>query len=219
MDHTLMLTPTVRDYIVEHATREHPALAACREATAKLPNHVMQISPDQGALMSMLVRISQATHIIEIGTFTGYSALAMALALPDEGELIALDSNADYTELAKTFWAQAGVSDKIELRIDDAHVTMAELADKRPGEFDMIFLDANKLAYPAYYNYALTLLRTGGLIAIDNTLQNGRVADTPPKDKIAKAMDAFNRMLHQDDRIELCLVPVGDGLTLAYKSN
>lgn len=214
------LTDTVYDYLVRVGTREPPVLQRLRQETARATGDAagMQISPDQGAIMAMLVRLAGARRCLEAGTFTGYSALAVALALPDDGQVIACDVSAPWTAIARRFWAEAGVAHKIDLRLAPALVTMdALLANGDAGRFDFIFLDAEKVEYDDYYERALRLLRPGGLIAIDNVLWSGRVADAAVNDASTRALRALNSKVHGDDRVDICMLPVADGLTLARK--
>ena len=214
---TLNLDATLLDYVVAHSVREHPAQVALREATRAHPHAGMQISPEQGQFMALLVRLIGARRALEIGVFTGYSALAVALALPDDGRLLACDISDEYTRVGRPFWQQAGVAQKIDLRLAPALATLdAQLAEGAAGGFDFAFIDADKSGYDAYYERCLRLLRPGGLIAIDNTLWGGAVA-RPAQDADTEALQRLNAKLHQDQRIDLSLLPIGDGLTLARK--
>jgi predicted O-methyltransferase YrrM len=198
--------------------REPPLLLRLREETMALPEAGMQIAPEQGQFMGLLVSITGARKILEIGTFTGYSALCMATALPPEGRLWACDVSTEWTRLAERYWAEAGVRDRIDLRLAPALETVRALEDA--GEaltFDLVFIDADKENYGAYYEAALRLLKPGGLVIIDNTLWNGRVADTAANDASTLAIRAFNERLRDDLRVDLTLLPIGDGLTLARK--
>jgi len=203
-------------YLTEHS-REHPAQAALRAATAAHPHASMQISPDQGALMTLLVKLIGARRAIEIGVFTGYSALTVALALPDDGRLLACDISDAYTRIGRPFWQQAGVAHKIDLRLAPALETLdAQLAEGAAGQYDFAFIDADKTGYDAYLERCLQLLRPGGLIAIDNTLWSGRVA-RPAKDADTTALQRLNDKLHGDARVDVALLSVGDGVTLVRK--
>ena len=214
---TLQLDDTLYRYLVSHSVREHPAQAALREATRSHPHAGMQISPEQGALMALLVRLIGARRTIEIGVFTGYSALTVALALPDDGSVLACDISEAYTRIGRPHWQAAGVAHKIDLRIAPALQTLdAQLAGGAAGTFDFAFVDADKTGYDAYVERCLELLRPGGLMAIDNTLWSGAVA-RPATDPDTLALQALNDKLHADPRIDLALLPVGDGLTLARK--
>jgi caffeoyl-CoA O-methyltransferase len=216
---TLTLDDTLAEYVVTHGVREHPQLAALRAATASLPQANMQISAEQGALMQMLVRLLGARRTIEIGVFTGYSALAVALALPDDGRILACDVSEEYTRIARPYWQRAGVDGKIELVLAPAVETLdARLASGEAGRYDFAFIDADKANYSAYYERCLRLIRAGGLIAIDNVLWSGRVARPAAADDAdTRALQQLNRALAGDERIDLALVPVSDGLTLARK--
>jgi predicted O-methyltransferase YrrM len=204
-------------YLMDHSIREHPAQAALRAATASHPYAGMQISPDQGQFMALLVKLLGARRAIEVGVFTGYSALTVALALPEDGRLLACDISDEYTRVGRPFWQQAGVAHKIDLRLAPAIETLdAELAAGAAGQYDFAFIDADKTGYDAYYERCLQLLRPGGLIAIDNTLWGGSVA-RPAKDADTVALQQLNDKLHHDERIDLSLLAIGDGVTLARK--
>jgi predicted O-methyltransferase YrrM len=214
---TIDLDDVLYRYLIDHSLREHPAQSALRAATASHPHAGMQISPEQGQFMALLVRLIGARRAIEIGVFTGYSALAVALALPDDGRLLACDISDEYTRVGRPFWQQAGVARKIDLRLAPALATLdAQLAEGAAGGFDFAFIDADKSGYDAYYERCLLLLRPGGLIAIDNTLWGGSVAQ-PASDADTLALQQLNAKLHHDERIDLSLLPIGDGLTLARK--
>ena len=214
---TLDLNDQLYDYLLANSLREHPAQAALRAATANHPHAGMQISPEQGQLMALLVKLIGARNTIEIGVFTGYSALAVALALPEGGRVLACDISEDYTRIGRPFWEQAGVAEKIDLRLAPALQTLdARLAEGAAGSYDFAFIDADKTSYDAYYERCLQLLRTGGLIAIDNVLWSGAVARPADSDD-TRALQALNRKLHRDERVDIALLPIGDGLTLARK--
>jgi predicted O-methyltransferase YrrM len=203
-------------YLIEHV-REHPAQVGLREATASHPHASMQISPDQGQLMALLVKLIGARRAIEVGVFTGYSALTVALALPDDGRLLACDISDDYTRVGRPFWQQAGVAHKIDLRLAPALETLdAQLAEGAAGQYDFAFIDADKTGYDAYLERCLQLLRPGGLIAIDNTLWSGRVA-RPSREPDTRALQQLNDKLHRDERVDVALLAIGDGVTLARK--
>jgi caffeoyl-CoA O-methyltransferase len=198
--------------------REPDILRRLREETADLPYAGMQIGPDQGQFMALLVELIGATRTLEIGTFTGYSALVVALALPPEGRVVACDVSEEYTAVARRYWAQAGVADKIELHLAPALETLERLlAEGAAGSFDFVFIDADKANYDAYYEAALTLLRPGGLVAIDNVLWDGKVLEFAPGDPDTQAIQALNAKLKDDPRVTISLLPLGDGLTLAKK--
>ena len=214
----LNLTPELSDYLQAVSLREPEVLAQLRAETAEHPMAQMQICPEQGQFMALLIRLLGAKKILEIGVFTGYSSLAVALALPDDGKLIACDTDAEVTNIARQYWEMAGVSDKIELHLAPALQTLEMLCDRNEqNTFDFVFIDADKRNYRNYYNLALELVRPGGIIAVDNVLWSGRVADNSVQDPRTQAIRDFNQMLHDDDRIHLSLLPIGDGLTLAMK--
>lgn len=215
---TLTLDDTLYDYLLAHTLREHPAQVALREATAAHRFAGMQISPEQGQLMALLVRLLGATRTLEIGVFTGYSALTVALALPPGGRVLACDISDEYTRIGRPFWTQAGVADRIDLRLAPALTTLdAALAAGEAGTYDFAFIDADKTGYDAYYERCLRLVRAGGLIAIDNVLWGGAVARPADGDADTAALQALNAKLHRDDRVDLVMLPLGDGLTLARK--
>jgi len=214
---TLQIDDHLFQYVLAHAAREHPAQAALREATRTHPHAGMQIGADQGQFMALLVKLLGARRTIEIGTFTGYSALAVALALPDDGRVLACDINDEYTRIGRPFWRQAGVEHKIELVLAPALKTLdARLAAGEAGSYDFAFIDADKACYDAYYERCLALVRCGGLIALDNMLWSGAVAH-PAKDADTAALQALNAKLRSDERIDHALLTVGDGLALARK--
>lgn len=204
-------------YVVAHGVRETPAQAGLRVATRSVPHAGMQIGPDQAQFMAMLVKLSGTRRAIEIGVFTGYSALAVALAMPEDGYLLACDVSEAWTAVGKPFWAEAGVAGKIDLRLAPAIRTLdAEIAAGKKGSFDFAFIDADKSSYDAYFERCMELLRPGGLIAIDNVLWGGAVA-RPSGEPDTLALQALNDKLHADARVDLSLLPIGDGLTLARK--
>jgi predicted O-methyltransferase YrrM len=215
---TLGLSDAVYAYLLEASLREPPLLKALREETAKMPEANMQISPEQGQFMALLARLMDARRCIEVGVFTGYSSLALALALPESGRIIACDVSEEWTRVARRYWREAGVAHKIDLRIALAIDTLRSLrANGGDGSFDFAFVDADKTSYGDYYEELLKLLRPGGLIAIDNTLWAGKVADPDVQDEDTVAIREFNAKLLADQRIDLSLVPIADGLTLARK--
>ncbi len=214
---TINLDDTLYDYLLAHTLREHPEQAALREATRTHPHANMQIAPEQGQFMSLLVKLIGARRTIEIGTFTGYSALTVALALPDDGKVLACDVSEEYTAIGKPYWQRAGVTDRIELVIAPAMQTLdARLAAGEADHYDFAFIDADKAGYDGYYERCLQLVRPGGLIAFDNTLWSGAVAQ-PGGDEDTQALKALNEKLHRDERIDMALLPIGDGLTLARR--
>ncbi len=216
---TLNLDDKLYQYILANSVREHPAQIALREATRAHPHAGMQISPEQGQFMALLIKMLSARRTIEIGVFTGYSTLTVALALPVDGKVLACDISDEYTRLGKPFWEQAGVVGKIDLRLAPAIETLdARIATGEAGTYDFAFIDADKSGYDAYYERCLVLLRAGGLIAIDNTLWSGKVAVAAATgDADTAALQALNVKLHGDERIDVSLLPIGDGLTLARK--
>ncbi len=215
---SLSLSQTLQDYVSAVGVRPDPLLERLRAETATLEWGRMQISAEQGALMDLLLRLMGARQAIEVGTFTGYSALVTARALGPTGRLVACDINPETTAIARRYWAEAGLADRIDLRLAPALDTLdGLLADGGEGRFDFAFVDADKPAYGAYYERLLRLIRPGGLIAVDNTLWSGKVADPSENEPSTVALRAFNRMLHGDSRVEMALIPIGDGLSLARK--
>jgi caffeoyl-CoA O-methyltransferase len=215
---SLALDPKVYRYLLECSSREPEVLKRLRAATAKLPEAEMQIGPDQGQLMALLVRLIGAQRCIEIGTFTGYSALAVALALPVDGRLVACDVNREWTDIGRKFWREAGVDSRIDLRIQPALKTLDELLAQGERErFDFAFVDADKPSYIAYYEKLLELIRPGGLIAVDNTLSVSGGPIVGQRTAIAKALRDFNDRVHEDPRVDLALLSIGEGLTLLRK--
>ncbi len=213
---TLELDERTYRYLLDHSLREHPALARLRAETASHPKVNMQIAPEQGQFMQMLVRLTGARRAIEVGVFTGYSSLAVMLAMPPDGRLLALDVSEEYTSVARRHWQDAGVAERVELVIAPAAGTLdARLAAGEAGRYDFAFIDADKTAYLGYYERLLKLLRPGGLIVVDNTLWHGEVANPKNREADTVALREFNDFLHQDPRVDLALLPVGDGLTLA----
>jgi predicted O-methyltransferase YrrM len=209
---TLTLTDELVDYVRRVGLREHPVLARLREETAAMPNASMQIAPEQGAFMALLVQLTGARHILEIGTFTGYSSTAMALALPDGGRITCLDVSREWTDRARHAWADAGVADRVDLRIGPAVESLGQLED---DSFDLAFIDADKTGYDAYYTGCLRVVRPGGLILIDNVLQSGRVVDPAADDESGRAIRALNDRIAADERVDFVLLPLADGLTMA----
>ncbi|HVY06187.1 MAG TPA: class I SAM-dependent methyltransferase [Burkholderiales bacterium] len=214
----LSLTPALHAYLVAHSVREPEILRRLREETAGLSMSMMQIGPEQGQFMQLLVRLIGARRCLEVGVFTGYSSLAVALALPDDGRVVACDISKEWTDVARKYWRLAGMEARIDLRLAPALTTLdALIAGGAAGSFDFAFIDADKVGYADYYERALLLIRQGGLIAIDNTLWDGQVVDRKNKSEDTLAIRRFNERLYADERIDLSMLPVGDGLTLARK--
>ena len=218
MNKTFALPDHVYRYLLSASLREPGILRKLRDETAKDPMARMQIAPEQGQFMALLVQLMGAKKCIEIGVFTGYSSLCVALALPLDGKIIACDVSRDWTQIARRYWQEASVAQKIDLRLAPALKTLdALLAENQAGTFDFAFIDADKENYLAYYERCLKLLRRGGLITIDNTLWSGRVAEPDNRETDTVALREFNNKLHHDQRIALSLLPIADGLTLALK--
>ncbi len=216
---TIGLEQNLYDYLLSVSLREPIILTQLRQETSQLPMSRMQISPEQGQFMALLVKLIGAKKTLELGVFTGYSSLVVALALPADGKIVACDVSEEYTSIARRYWQQAGVADKIDLHIAPALETLDSLlAAGEAGTFDFAFIDADKGNYENYYERSLELIRPGGLIAIDNVLWSSKVADLEIQDNQTNKIRAFNRKLHQDSRITLSLVPIADGLTLAIKN-
>ncbi|MBU6199077.1 MAG: class I SAM-dependent methyltransferase [Xanthomonadaceae bacterium] len=216
MTRRMSASEAIENYVWAHS-REGAIAARLREETAKLPQAGMQIGPDQAAFLALLVRAIGARCCIEIGTFTGMSALAVASALPDDGRLICCDISAEWTSIARRYWAQAGVAARIDLRLAPALDTLRDLAMTERGRFDFAFIDADKARYDAYYEACLELLRTGGVIALDNMLWSGKVADANVHDADTDAIRALNAKIHADARVDATLLTIGDGVMLARK--
>lgn len=215
---SLALTPELYRYLLDVSLRESQVLRELREHTLRMPEARMQIAPEQGQFMALLARLLGARRALEIGVFTGYSALCVASVLPPDGRLIACDLSPEFTRVAQQYWARAGVAERIDLRLAPAAETLAALlAAGDAGTFDLAFIDADKTGYAGYYEQCLTLLRPGGLILVDNVLWNGRVLDSATDDPDTRAIQAFNRQVQGDTRVDLSLVPIGDGLTLLRK--
>jgi predicted O-methyltransferase YrrM len=208
----LTLTDDLVQYVRDLGVREHPVLAELRAETQRMPNASMQIAPEQGAFMALLAQLTGATRVLEIGTFTGYSSTAMALALPADGHLICLDVSREWTDRARQAWADAGVADRVDLRIGPAVQSLAQLED---DSIDLAFIDADKTGYDAYYTGCLRVVRPGGLILIDNVLQSGRVIDPAADDENVRAIRALNERIRADERVDIVLLPLADGLTMA----
>ena len=211
-----LLDSKIHDYILASSVRESDILRRLREETAALPNAIMQIPPEQGQLFALLMGVLEARKTLDIGVFTGYSSLAVALALPRGGRVVACDLSAEYTAIARRYWEEAEVHEKIELRLGPAEDILLELV--RVGEertFDFAFIDADKTGYARYYELCLRLVRRGGLIALDNMLQKGRVLDPTDRDEATEAIRAINRVIAKDERVLPVMLPVADGITLA----
>lgn len=219
MRHTITMTEDLLTYISAVGVREHPVLAKCRTETGTMGQvSIMQISPEQGAFMSMIVRLVGAKRCLEVGTFTGYSSLAVALALPDDGHVDACDVSEEFMAKARGYWKAADMSKKITGHVAPAVQTLDKfIADGKSGTYDFAFIDADKTSYDAYYERALTLLRRGGLIAIDNVLWSGKVADTKDRSPDTLALRAINAKVQNDQRVDMALVPISDGVMLARK--
>jgi predicted O-methyltransferase YrrM len=213
-----LLPEAVERYVSEDMTRETDVMKRLRAETARLPQAGMQIGADQGALLALLARTIGTRMAVEIGTFTGYSALAVASALPADGRLVCCDINAEWTAIARRYWKEAGVADRIDLRLAPALETLAELRSQYgAGAFDFAFIDADKPSYDAYFEACLNLLHAGGLIALDNTLWSGNVANPKVHDADTDALRALNAKIRDDPRVDACLLTVGDGVMLARK--
>lgn len=212
------VTPEIAAYIRATTLHEAPILARLREETATLPMAGMQISPEQGQFMQMLTRLTGAKRYVEVGTFTGYSALAVALAMPADGRAVCCDVNAEWTAIGRRFWQEAGVAQKIDLRLAPGTETLAKLrAEGGDGGFDLAFIDADKGNYVAYYEHCVALVRANGVILVDNVLWNGKVADPAVYTDDTRAIRALNTRVANDPRVEASLLPVGDGLMMARK--
>jgi predicted O-methyltransferase YrrM len=214
---TLCITDKLYDYMLSVSLREPHVLRELRVDTAQDENANMQIAPEQGQFMALLVKMLGARRTLDIGVYTGYSSLCIGLALPREGRVVACDINREWTDMAKRYWRRAGVEEKIELHLGPAQQTLEGLLGKGRDSFDFAFIDADKINYDVYYEYCLQLIRSGGLIAIDNVLWDGAVADAAKNDDDTMAIRALNRKIHADPRVEISLVPIADGLVLARK--
>ena len=217
MSRLMTITPALQDYVARYGAREVPAQVKSRKETAELPMAMMQIGADQGAFMGLMAKAIGAKRCLEIGVFTGYSALSVALALPADGKIVALDISKDFTDRARPIWKEAGVEGKIDLRIGPALDSLDKMIAAKEGPFDFAFIDADKPNYDGYYERVLKLLRPGGLIAIDNVLWSGAVADPKNTDESTKALRALNIKIHGDSRVDMALATIGDGVMLAVK--
>ncbi|MEO7195937.1 MAG: class I SAM-dependent methyltransferase [Pseudonocardiaceae bacterium] len=212
------LTPELLAYVRDISLRDDQNLRELREETATLPDRIMQILPEEAQFLALLVGLTNARRVLEIGTFTGYSTLAMARALPADGRVITCDISEEWTSIARRHWTAAGVTDRIDLRLGDAVTTLERLLAKDgPDRFDLVFIDADKAHYPQYYELSLNLTRPGGLIVLDNTLWSGRVIDTVLQDNDTQGVRKANETLLKDERVDLAMLPMADGVTLARK--
>lgn len=218
MTKTSNIPKNLYKYLLETGVREPEILQRLRKETAALPEAMMQISPDQGAFMALLVKLIGASKILEVGVFTGYSSLAMAIALPEDGTITALDVSDTWTSIARRYWTEAGVEHKIDLRLAPAIDSLSQLVDAGlANSYDFAFIDADKVNYPDYYEKALVLVRPGGLIALDNALHSGRVLDLASAGEDTRTIDAINRKAREDDRVDIAMTAIGDGLLLCRK--
>ncbi len=214
----LLLPEKLHQYLASVSLREPAILARLREETASQPRAIMQIPPEQGQFMTLLIQLMGARRTIEVGVFTGYSSLSVALALPPDGRIVACDISEEFTSIARRYWKEAGVDHKIDLQLRPALDTLKDLlAQGERGHFDFAFIDADKTNYENYYECTLELLRPGGVIMVDNVLWSGQVADPQVSDPDTVALRAFNKKLHADSRVTLSMLPLGDGVTLALK--
>ena len=212
------LPDAVHDYVLRWGLREPSILARLREETAAHPRSSMQVAPEQGAVLALLVELLEARRCLEIGTFTGYSSLAVALALPDDGRLVCCDVSDEYTAVARRYWTDAGVADRVDLRLGPAVESLDRLlADGAAGTFDLAFIDADKPSYPAYWERCLELVRPGGGVALDNVLWGGRVADPAADDESTRTLRRVNEMIAADPRVRHVLLAIADGMTIARK--
>ena len=217
-DETLNLTPELYQYLTSVSLREPDVLVRLREETSRHPRAAMQISPEQGQFMSLLVKLLGVQKVLEIGVFTGYSSTIVALALPDDGQITACDIDEDFTSIAQRYWQDAGVSQKINLNLAPALETLTKLLDQgAEASYDMAFIDADKCNYPNYYEPCLRLLKPGGVLLVDNVLWDGRVADLSINDVDTDGIRRLNQLVHEDSRVDMSLIPLGDGLTLVRK--
>ena len=230
---SFLIPENLKSYVAENWVHEPDLLRQLREETAKMPQAGMQIGPDQGVLMGMLTRLVGAKRCVEVGVFTGYSSISVALALPEDGQIIACDVSEEFTSVARRYWKLAGVDHKIQLNLAPAVETQDRLLGHAPqqfalvgdrliaedglGSFDMAFIDADKPNYAHYYERVLQLLKPNGLLLIDNVLWSGKVAEPEASDPDTNALRELNQMIHNDDRVEACLIPIGDGVTIVRK--
>lgn len=216
MGRNINLTDALYGYILRSSLRDTDVQRRLREETASMKNAGMQIGPDQGQFMAFLVLLIGAKKCVEVGVFTGYSSLSVALALPRDGKIIALDLSEEYTSIARRYWEEAGVKHKIDLRLGPALTSLDGLLHGS-HDYDFAFIDADKVNYDGYYERCLKLLRKGGVIAIDNVLWGGDVADPSKNDEDTAALRALNEKIGKDERVDMTMLPIGDGLTLARK--
>lgn len=215
---SLGLTDDLYDYMLSVSLREHPLLSKLRAETATMSDAVMQISPEQGQFMALMVKLIGARRYLEVGTFTGYSSLAVALSLPEDGRILACDVSVEFTDVARRYWREAGVEEKIDLRLAPAAETLHQEIEAGASEsYDFAFIDADKENYATYYELCLTLLRPGGLLAVDNVLWSGKPAQSNVDDEMTLAIRQINDQIHKDERVDISLLPISDGLTLARK--
>ena len=215
---TIGLSNELRNYMLDISFRDDDILRQLRKETLKLKEAQMQISPEQGAFLTILTKILNAKKTLDIGVFTGYSSLVVARELPDDGLVVACDTSIEWTSIAKKYWKLAGVDNKVSLHLAPARETLEKLIeDGQASTYDFSFIDADKINYQSYYEYSLTLLKPGGIIAVDNVLWSGQVIDEYDSEPATRAIRSFNEQLYQDDRVSISMVPIGDGLTLAYK--
>ncbi len=209
------LNETLYNYLVQYSVREAPLFSRLRDETSQLDMSIMQISPEQGQFLSFLVKLLNVQRAIEVGVFTGYSSLAVAMSLPEDGQLIACDINKEWTDIAQRYWLEAGVEKKIQLQLDSAVTTLQALIDSgQQNQFDYAFIDADKTNYKNYYELCLTLVRPGGLILIDNVLWGGAVIDDSDQSEDTRAIRELNEFILNDPRVDLSMLPIADGLTL-----
>ena len=215
---TIGLNNELRKYMLDVSFRDDEILRQLREETLTLKEAQMQISPEQGCLLSILTKILNAKKTLDIGVFTGYSSLVVARELPNDGSIVACDTSIEWTSIAKKYWKLAGVDNKVDLHLAPAIETLEKLIEDGQGStYDFSFIDADKINYQSYYEYSLTLVKPGGIIAVDNVLWSGQVIDESDSEPATRAIRSFNEKLYQDDRVSISMVPIGDGLTLAYK--
>lgn len=215
---TLNLDDSLYQYLLDVSLRDSPVKARLRAETANLPMSRWQVAPEQGQFLALLVRLTGAKRILEIGTFTGYSALCMAEALPEGGHILCCDLPGEYNDIARRYWREAGIDSRVELSLGPALATLESLLDEgRLGSFDLVFIDADKASYSAYLEHALTLLRQGGLVVFDNVLWSGRVLEVNPTSADTLSIQQLNKSLKMDRRVDYSLVPIGDGMSLCRK--